>query len=62
VGLNPDGSLDVYIQANSPGADKESNWLPLPPSGMINLTIRIYNPKPETLNPTYKFPPLKRVA
>jgi hypothetical protein len=59
---NPDGSLDVYIQANSPSQDKESNWLPLPPSGMVNLTIRIYNPKPETFDPTYKFPPVKRVA
>jgi hypothetical protein len=58
---NPDGSLDIYIQANSPGPDRESNWLPLPPSGMVNLTIRIYNPKPETLNPAYKFPPVKRV-
>jgi hypothetical protein len=48
--------------ANSPGPDKESNWLPLPPSGMVNLTIRIYNPKPETFDPRYKFPPVKRVA
>jgi hypothetical protein len=59
---NPDGSLDVYIHANSPGPDKESNWLPLPPSGMVNLTIRIYNPKPETFDPTYKLPPVKSVA
>jgi hypothetical protein len=29
---------------------------------MVNLTIRIYNPKPETFDPTYKFPPVKRVA
>jgi len=29
---NPDGSLDVYLQGKSPGADKESNWLPLPPA------------------------------
>jgi len=58
---NPDGSLDVYIQANSPGLDKESNWLPLPPSGMVNLTIRIYNPKKEALDPAYKFPPVMRI-
>jgi hypothetical protein len=59
--FNPDGSLDIYIQATSPGKDKEANRLPLPPSGMVNLTIRIYNPKPETFNPDYKFPPVKRV-
>jgi hypothetical protein len=58
---NPDGSLDMYIQANSPGPDKEDNWLPLPPSGMVNLTIRIYNPKPEAFNPSHKFPPVQRV-
>ena len=58
---NPDGSLDVYIQANSPGPDRESNWLPLPPSGMVNLTIRIYNPKQEALDPAYKFPSVKRI-
>src|SRR6516162_2046682 len=34
---NADGSLDVYLQRFSPGADKESNWLPIPPSGMFNL-------------------------
>jgi hypothetical protein len=58
---NPDGSLDMYIQANSPGPDKEDNWLPLPPSGMVNLTVRIYNPKPEAFNPSHKFPPVQRV-
>lgn len=51
----------MYIQANSPGPDKESNWLPLRPSGMVNLTIRIYNAKPETFDPNYKFLPVKRV-
>ena len=29
--LNADGSLDIYLQSESPGADKESNWLPTPP-------------------------------
>jgi len=36
--------------------DKESNWLPIPPSDKFNLTIRIYNPKKEALEPGYKIP------
>jgi hypothetical protein len=60
VKYNPDGSLDVYLQAKSPGPDKESNWLPIPASGMINLTIRIYDPKKEALEPGYKIPPIKK--
>lgn len=58
---NADGSLDIYIQANSPGTDKESNWLPTPPSGMFNLTVRIYQPSQEVLAGTYKLPPVTKV-
>ncbi|MGO9533971.1 MAG: DUF1214 domain-containing protein [Syntrophobacteraceae bacterium] len=57
---NPDGSLDIYLQAESPGMDKESNWLPTPP-GKFNLTIRNYWPKEEALNGTYKNPPVRKV-
>jgi len=55
-----DGSLDIYLQAESPGKDKESNWLPTPP-GKFNLTIRNYWPKEEALNGTYKNPPVRKV-
>ena len=58
---NADGSLDVYLQATSPGADKESNWLPSPPSGMFNATLRIYNPTAEALDPAHRFPPIQRL-
>ncbi len=58
---NPDGSLDVYLQAESPGPDKEANWLPTPKSDMFNASLRIYNPKPEALDPAYKFPPVRKV-
>jgi hypothetical protein len=40
---NPDGSTDLYIQNQSPGADKESNWLPAP-SGKFILMLRMYWP------------------
>ncbi len=43
---NPDGSLTIYIQKDSPGKDKESNWLPAP-DGPIYLVMRLYWPKTE---------------
>jgi hypothetical protein len=43
---NDDGSLTLYIQKNSPGKDKESNWLPAP-NGLIYLVMRLYWPKTE---------------
>ena len=41
---NADGSLTIYIQNKSPGADKESNWLPAP-AGPVYLVMRLYWPK-----------------
>ena len=43
---NADGSLTLYVQKDSPGADKESNWLPAP-NGPIYLVMRLYWPKTE---------------
>src|SRR6058998_1163860 len=43
---NKDGSLTLYIQKDSPGADKESNWLPAP-NDLIYLVMRLYWPKTE---------------
>ena len=43
---NADGSVTIYIQHDSPGADKESNWLPAP-DGPIYLVMRLYWPKTE---------------
>jgi len=43
---NADGSLTLYIQNKSPGADKEANWLPAP-NGPIYLVMRLYWPKTE---------------
>jgi hypothetical protein len=54
-----DGGLTIYIQAASPGENRESNWLPAP-NGPFWLAMRIYWPKPEALDGTWKHPPLKR--
>jgi hypothetical protein len=55
-----DGGLTFYIQHESPGADKEANWLPAP-SGPFFAVMRLYWPKPEALGGTWKQPPLTRV-
>jgi hypothetical protein len=61
---NPDGSVDLYIQAANPGPDKESNWLPAP-SGPFNLMLRLYWPKehpPSLLDGTWEPPPVERAT
>ncbi len=55
---NPDGSLTIYIQKESPGPDKESNWLPAP-NGPAYLVMRLYWPKtapPSVLDGSWKAP------
>ncbi len=56
---NPDGSLDLYFQTESPGKDKEWNWLPAP-KGPFNLTMRLYAPKSEALTGKWNPPPVVR--
>jgi hypothetical protein len=61
---NPDGSTDIYIQKDSPGKDKESNWLPAPPDDFI-LMLRMYWPqekKPSIIDGTWTIPAAKKVA
>jgi len=57
---NQDGSLDLYFQNDSPGADKEANWLPAP-KGPFNLTMRIYAPKSDALTGKWNPPPVTKV-
>ena len=61
---NPDGSIDLYVQNQSPGADKESNWLPAPKDKFI-LMLRMYWPNekpPSIINGTWKPPACKKVT
>ena len=55
-----DGGLTLYFQNESPGADKESNWLPAP-KGWFMPVIRLYWPKEAALNGEWTPPQLKRV-
>ena len=52
---DPDGGITIYIQKDSPGAAKESNWLPAP-DGPFATYLRIYWPKAEALDGTWKQP------
>ncbi|MGP4051894.1 DUF1254 domain-containing protein [Streptomyces sp. 2A115] len=72
VQYNPDGSFDVYIQARSPGPGREANWLPCPPSGPFNVTVRVYQPEQAMLDGraenqlmvqagSYRIPPIQRM-
>ena len=58
--FNDDGSLALYIQHDSPGEDKESNWLPAPKDS-FNVFMRLYWPKKQILDGTWKVPPVERV-
>jgi hypothetical protein len=61
---NPDGSVDLYIQNESPGKDKEANWLPAPKDEFV-LMMRNYWPKetpPTILDGTWKPPEVKQAS
>ncbi len=57
---NPDGSLDLHFQNDSPGKDKEANWLPAP-KAPFNLTMRLYSPLADALTGKWNPPPIKKV-
>jgi hypothetical protein len=57
--LNPDGSVDLYIQNQSPGKGKETNWLPAP-TGKFILMLRFYWPKQAIIDGSWKPPAVVR--
>lgn len=60
---NDDGSVDIYIQRESPGADRESNWLPTTPEGeLFRIIFRMYNPGAHILNGTWKPQSIRRIT
>ena len=59
--FNADGSLDLYLQNENPGTDKESNWLPAPKEN-FSVILRVYWPKQELLDRSWNPPAIKRVA
>ena len=58
---NADGSVDLIIQHDTPGKEKESNWLPAP-SGPFNLMMRLYWPKEAVLEGSWKIPPVQKAG
>jgi hypothetical protein len=56
-----DGGLTLIIQNESPGKDKEANWLPAP-KGPFVMAMRLYWPKPAALQGKWTAPPLRRVT
>lgn len=56
-----DGGMTIYVQNGSPGADKETNWLPAS-TGPFFMAMRLYWPKPEALDGNWKAPLLEKTS
>ncbi|MBL0370897.1 DUF1254 domain-containing protein [Rhizobium sp. KVB221] len=54
-----DGGLTFYVQNESPGKDKEPNWLPAP-KGPFLIALRLYWPKEAAIDGTWKQPPMTK--
>ena len=61
LNFNADGSLDIFIQRDSPGKEKQANWLPTAQGGVISPTMRLYAPKAQVLDGSWNPPPLRAV-
>src|SRR5206468_1733147 len=61
LAFNEDGALDILVQRDEPGPDVRANWLPTPERGPFSLTMRLYWPRPEALDGTWRPPALRRL-
>lgn len=59
--VNPDGSVDIYIENASPGADQASNWLPAP-KAPFNLILRVYWPKQDLIDGRWNPPGIRKLG
>ncbi len=59
--MDPDGALTIYVQHESPGPERESDWLPAP-EGEFYLVLRTYLPGESILDGTWEPPPVQRVG
>ena len=60
--FNGDGSLDIYVQRQAPGGDRDRNWLPAPASGGFSMNLRLYWPEREIIDGRWNPPPVQRVV
>lgn len=59
--FNPDGSLDLHVQAEPPESNKRNNWLPVRAGETFLLNARLFWPKPAALNGAWGMPAVERV-
>jgi hypothetical protein len=59
--VGTDGSVTIYMQRDTPGPERESNWLPTP-EGQFRPVLRAYEPGPALVDGSYKLPKVKRTA
>jgi hypothetical protein len=59
---NADGSLDLYLQHDDPGAQRHANWLPTPATGPLGVTMRLYAPRVEAIDGRWSPPVIRRAS
>ncbi len=59
--LDSDGSLTIYVQADRPGPEQVSNWLPAPKDAVFSLFMRAYWPKAAALDGSWTPPAVRRM-